>query len=141
MRALDRIREIIIKFYLYLTHRSGKDTAVCYFWCNTHALPRETIETSDIRDFDFDHKCKKENTVVGSLKKFFLFFWGKNKKASEFVQTIVEKGYVIPFLSAPPSFFAKNNKSSFDHIGFVENMVRTDPTNKRCFSWFTILVG
>ena len=62
-----------------------------------------------------------------------MFFLGKNKKASEFVQTIVEKGYVIPFLSAPPSFFAKNNKSSFDHIGFVEEAIKS-LLDKGCIS-------
>ena len=63
MRALDRIREIIIMLLiLQLTYQARKQqfatSAGERDTCNIHALPRETaIETSEIRDFDFDHKC------------------------------------------------------------------------------------
>ena len=75
---------------------------------------------------------KKENTVVGGLKKNSSF-WKKHLQASDFVQTIFERGYVIPFLSAPPSFFAKNNKSSLDHIEFVEEAIKS-LLDKGCIS-------
>ena len=78
----------------------------------------------DHRDYDFDIDCKRKNSVVGCLKKN-LAFWKNNLQASNFVQNVIEKGYIIPFLTVPPAFYAKNNKSSLDHQSFVEEAIRS----------------
>jgi len=39
------------------------------------------------------------------------------------VQTTVDQGYIIPFISKPPPFFAKNNQSSLRNPEFVETAI------------------
>ena len=44
---------------------------------------------------------------------------------SSFIQKIVDEGYIIPFLSEPPPYFAKNNRSSIKHSSFVEEAIHS----------------
>ncbi len=56
--------------------------------------------------------------VVGRLRKCKQF-WFDNLNPPLFVIDILNKGYVIPFRSIPPSACLKNNRSSLNHPDFV----------------------
>ena len=86
----------------------------------------------DVRDFDFEMKCKGNKSVVGRLKNSS-YFWKNNLQVSEFIQKIIDEGYLIPFTSAPPPFFAKNNKSSIDNSTFVLEAIES-LLSKGCIS-------
>ena len=45
-------------------------------------------------------------------------------RASNFILSIIEHGYKIPFTADPPPFAAKNNKSSLDHPAFVDKALK-----------------
>lgn len=60
-----------------------------------------------------------------------LSFWKNDLKASKFIIDVIEFGYKIPFISVPPQFFAKNNRSSLNHPEFVESAI-SDLLIKRC---------
>ena len=67
----------------------------------------------DHTDYDFNMTCRRKNSIVGCLKKN-LYFWKNNLQVSNFVQNNIEEEYIIPLLTVPPAFYAKNNKSSLD---------------------------
>ena len=50
-------------------------------------------------------------------------FWRKTLNASNFVTTIIEKGYSLPFIKQCPPYFAKNNASSLRNTEFVEDAI------------------
>ena len=50
-------------------------------------------------------------------------FWKEELNATPFILGVVEHGYKIPFITAPPAFYAKNNTSSLDHPVFVEGAI------------------
>ena len=60
--------------------------------------------------------------VKGRLKKQY-DFWKINLKASSFILSIVKSGYILPFLSPPPPFYAKNNLSALRNKVFVDNAI------------------
>ncbi|RMX50519.1 hypothetical protein pdam_00024182, partial [Pocillopora damicornis] len=60
-------------------------------------------------------------TVKGNLKKN-LGFW-RSTGAPNFILTIIEKGYKLPFASLPLSVRLKNNKSARLHANFVDQAV------------------
>ncbi len=65
-----------------------------------------------------------EISVVGRLKTCSNF-WKNNLHVSNFIQKIIDEGYLIPFKSVPPAFFAKNNKSSLDNSTFVQDATKS----------------
>ena len=68
-------------------------------------------------------QSSEENFEAGRLKNFSAF-WSKDLRASSFVQSIVDYGYVIPFETPPPAFYAKNNQSSLRNRPFVDEAIR-----------------
>ena len=60
-------------------------------------------------------------TVKGNLKKN-LGFW-RSIGAPNFILTIIEKGYKLPFASFPLAVRLKNNKSARLHANFVDQAV------------------
>jgi len=50
-------------------------------------------------------------------------FWKNDLKASQYILDIITDGYVIPLIQHPPSFYAKNNKSSLKHQNFVDEAI------------------
>jgi hypothetical protein len=83
-----------------------------------------------IRDWEYQSDVKPPQGVQGRLKTCFLY-WKSVLGASDFVLDIIESGYKIPFLYAPTSFFAKNNRSSLDHPAFVQSAI-SELLLKRC---------
>ena len=51
-------------------------------------------------------------------------FWRETLKVSKFIQSVVEDGYKIPFITEPTPFTARNNKSSLDHRAFVDDALK-----------------
>jgi len=86
-------------------------------------LPAQKTEhlNLEIRNFEFERN-EPVNSVVGRLRKNILF-WKKDLLASNFVLSIIEFGYYMPFLEHPPLCHTKNNKSSLKHPGFVEQAI------------------
>ena len=99
--------------------------------CNTTAQLRDQTSTKDIKDYEFKENCK-QISVVGRLKTCSNF-WRNNLQVSNFIQKIIDEGYLIPFTSVPPPFFAKNNKSSLDNASFVQDAI-TSLLSKGCIS-------
>ena len=56
--------------------------------------------------------------VVGRLQRCKKF-WSTKLNPPLFVKGIIDRGYIIPFKSIPPSAFLKNNRSSLSHCDFV----------------------
>ena len=50
-------------------------------------------------------------------------FWKNNLNASEFVLSVISRGYILPLQTQPPPFFAKNNVSSLNNREFVETEI------------------
>ena len=61
--------------------------------------------------------------IKGTLKARS-YFWRDTLKVSTSVQSVIDNGYKIPFVSQPPPFSAKNNNSSTDHHPFVDHAIR-----------------
>ena len=57
-------------------------------------------------------------TGVGRIARCF-DFWNHVLKTSDFILNIIKSGYIIPFVSEPPSCNLKNNVSSLKHEQFV----------------------
>ena len=45
-------------------------------------------------------------------------------QASNFILSTIHNGYKIPFLSTPPRFWYKNNRSSLDNCDFVTEAIQ-----------------
>ena len=72
----------------------------------------EEIETPVNLNKDWEILGKtEESSVRGELKENSRF-WKNELKPSLFVQNIIDNGYIIPFITIPPSIDAPNNKSS-----------------------------
>ena len=52
----------------------------------------------------------EEISVRGRLKQNS-HFWKNELKPALFVQNIIDNGYIMHFITTPPSFYAPNNKS------------------------------
>ena len=52
-------------------------------------------------------------------------YWERTLCAPFFVLSIIKNGYILPFISNPPAFYAKNNRSSLLHPDFVESEIET----------------
>ena len=60
--------------------------------------------------------------VKGNLRKNF-DFW-KRIGTPSFVLNVIERGYLLPFVSFPEPTVFKNNRSSLSHADFVEDAIR-----------------
>ena len=57
-------------------------------------------------------------------------FWRYTLDASEFVMSMVEKGYRLPFSDYPPRCFTRNNASALKHKQFVADAISELLTNE-----------
>ena len=64
----------------------------------------------------------EEISVRGKLKENSRF-WKNELKPSLFVRNIIDNGYIIPFITIPPSIYAPNNKSSLRNSRFVSQAI------------------
>ena len=89
---------------------------------SSYPVPKETQTTvNSDRDWEISDKTE-EISVRGRLKKTVPF--AKNElKSTLFVQNIIDNGYIIPFITIPPSFYASNNKSSLRNSKFVSQAI------------------
>ena len=60
--------------------------------------------------------------VKGNLRTK-LEFW-KRIGTSKFILNVIERGYMLPFLSLPEPAVFRNNRSSLAHAKFVEDAIR-----------------
>ena len=51
-------------------------------------------------------------------------FWENILNCSQFVLNVIRHGYILPFVSPPPAFSAKNNQSALKHGSFVEEAIQ-----------------
>ena len=101
--------------------------------CNpTPVLNREVFEeeVSDIAqvhcvndsfEFELTDRPPLKN-VKGNLRRK-LEFW-KRIGTSKFILNVIERGYMLPFLSHPEPAVFRNNRSSLAHAKFVEDAIR-----------------
>ena len=68
-----------------------------------------------------EHFCVE--SVRGGLSQCSPY-WHDTLNASQFVQSIVQSGYKIPFQSLPETCFLANNKSARDHPDFVTDAIK-----------------
>ena len=71
----------------------------------------------------------QEVSVAGKIRTH-IRFWEDELKAPPFILNTVIHGYKIPFNSEPPSYYAKNNKSSLSNKNFVTDSIRELLRNK-----------
>ena len=77
---------------------------------------------------EFNANDKGDN-VKGRLKGA-LNFWRNTLNASDFVLSIIEYGYRLPFADYPPSCFLPNNLSAVKHRAFVSQAIEELLANK-----------
>ena len=70
------------------------------------------------------HESSCLDSVRGGLSRCATY-WCNTLHASQFVQSIVEDGYKIPFQSLPKTCFLVNNKSARDQPAFVAEAIQT----------------
>ena len=71
----------------------------------------------------------QEVSVAGKIRTH-IRFWEDELKAPPFILNTVKHGYKIPFNSEPPSYYAKNNKSSLSNKNFFTDSIRELLRNK-----------
>ena len=64
----------------------------------------------------------QEASVAGKIRSH-TEFWEEELKAPPINLNNVKHGYKIPFVSEPPSYYAKNNKSSLSNQDFAEDSI------------------
>ena len=89
--------------------------------CNGRAPVDTTEGEAHQRDWEYSDKTDCIN-IKHSLKRHFCF-WEKVLKPSSFVLNVVKHGYILPLTAVPPTFYAKNNRSSIRHKKFVEGAI------------------
>jgi len=111
--TLDRVL-ILLQIYLELvTYAESRDTC---------SLTAQLDELNSTTKKDYEYSKKLDICVKGRLKNNILF-WKNDLKASQYILDIITDGYVIPLIQHPPSFYAKNNKSSLKHQNFVDEAI------------------
>ena len=70
----------------------------------------------------------EEISLRGRLKEYS-HFWKNELKPALFVQNIIDNGYIMPFITIPPSFYAPSNKSSLRNSRFVSQAISKLPKN------------
>ena len=84
--------------------------------------------SSSVRREEIDHTSRQIDAQVKILTSV-----GKLREAihkwtlaggSDYILSIVDKGYGIPFKQVPKKSFLNNNKSSREHVDFVETEIR-----------------
>ena len=76
---------------------------------------------SELFEFELTDHPTLEN-VKGNLRRN-LEFW-KRIGTSRFILNVIERGYMLPFLSLPEPAVFRNNRSSLAHAEFVEDAIR-----------------
>ena len=76
---------------------------------------------NDLFEFELTDHPPLEN-VKGNLRRK-LEFW-KRIGTSKFILNVIERGYMLPFLSLPEPAVFRNNRSSLAHAKFVEDAIR-----------------
>ena len=89
-----------------------------------HKAVKETLEGISDDDpvfearFEFESSHNSIQSVKGRLRAHFSF-WLHTLSANDFILRIIDKGYAIPFITAPQNAFFDNNHSSLIHADFV----------------------
>ena len=76
---------------------------------------------NDLFEFELTDHPPLEN-VKGNLRRK-LEFW-KRIGTLKFILNVIERGYMLPFLSLPEPAVFRNNRSSLAHAKFVEDAIR-----------------
>ena len=77
---------------------------------------------NELFEFKLTDHSPPVNNVKGNLRRN-LEFW-KCIGTSKFIISIIERGYMLPFLSLPEPAVFRNNRSSLAHADFVEDAIR-----------------
>ena len=85
-------------------------------------LHKET-ETTVNSDRNWKISGKTEEVSVRARLKEKSHFWKDELKPALFGQNIIDNGYIIHFITIPPSFYAPNNKSSLRNSKFVSQAI------------------
>ena len=83
----------------------------------------EETETPVNSDRDWEILDKTEKISVRGRVKENSHFWKNELKPALFVQNIIDNGYIIPFFTITPSFYAPSNKSSLRNSRFVSQAI------------------
>ena len=76
--------------------------------------------TCDIDILQYGEFCSRDTSgnVKGRLRGQ-LAYWRNTLQAPEFVLSMIEAGYRLPFLQYPPRCYLRNNLSALKHPDFV----------------------
>lgn len=98
------------------------------------------VSISSVRCEVIDVMCRQVNTEVKILTpvgklKGVIHKW-QQAGASDYILSVIERGYGIPFKRIPCTVFLENNKSSRDNVEFVESEIEK-LLDKGCISIVT----
>ena len=94
-----------------------------------HKAVKETLE--GISDdgpvfqecFEFENSPNSIQSVKGRLRAHFSF-WLHTLGANDFILRVIDKGYIIPFITVPQNAFFDNNHSALIHADFVSEAIQ-----------------
>ena len=94
-----------------------------------HKAVKETLE--GISDdgpvfeecFEFENSANSIQSVKGRLRAHFSF-WLHTLGANDFILRVIDKGYIIPFITVPQNAFFDNNHSALIHVDFVSEAIQ-----------------
>ena len=73
--------------------------------------------------FEFENSPNSIQSVKGRLRAHFSF-WLHTLGANDFILRVIDKGYIIPFITDPQNAFFDNNHSALIHAGFVSEAIQ-----------------
>ena len=82
---------------------------------------------------EIEHECELETVVTPSVKgrlKEHITFWIKIG-APNFVLSVIQEGYKIPFIEIPPVAYLRNSMSTLRHKDFVQQAISELLQSKR----------
>ena len=115
------------KCIVYVRHRSihYMESVLHYRSCSSLPLPVCILVHDYICDLHHGETLTDEVTRYTTRRGYCTQKTSHHcHGASDYILSIVDKGYGIPFKQVPKKAFLNNNKSSREHVDFVETEIR-----------------
>ena len=109
----------IFKPYRGFSTTAGRPLCFAYCTCSLGASTGgQTLNSGELSNSEA--RNKQPTSATGRLK-YSKPFWQTVLNADKHILQVLEEGYRIPFVSRPPTFNAKNNRSALQESGFVKD--------------------
>ena len=88
------------------------------FCLHINSVEADESPLGSVHEYSEAFKCTR---VKGRLRSH-VSFW-KSIGASQFIIDTIARGYIMPFLTTPPTACFRNNKSALEHSDFVDTAI------------------